>query len=232
MIKVENLQKNYGQLVALQLPHLEIAKGESFGLVGNNGAGKTTFFQLVLDLILPTKGAVYSKGEKVLRSDHWKAYTGAFLDERFLIDFLTSEEYFAFIGSLHGSSREEVGEELQSYERLFNGEVLGKNKLIRELSKGNRKKVGIVGSLLCNPEVVILDEPFSNIDPTSVSRLKALLNELQEKRDVTLLISSHDLNHITEVCRRIVIIDHGELVRDIETDQGTLQELEDYFARL
>jgi ABC-2 type transport system ATP-binding protein len=232
MIKVENLQKDYGSLTALRLSHLEIKKGESFGLVGNNGAGKTTFFNLVLDLILPTKGIVYSKGKNVRQSDHWKAYTGAFLDERFLIGFLTPEEYFAFIGRLHGYSQQEVKEELQPFERLFNGEVLGKNKLIRELSRGNQKKAGIAGSLLCRPEVVILDEPFSNIDPSSVNRLKILLNQWQEERDVTFLISSHDLNHITEVCRRIVIIDHGEMVRDMETDRGTLLELEDYCARL
>jgi len=232
MIKAENLQRRYGNLVALDIPELHIKKQESFGIVGNNGAGKTTFFKLILDLILPSVGAVYSKGENVKRSDHWKPYTDAFLDDRFLIDFLKPEEYFEFIGRLHGVSPDGVGEELKLYERLFSEEILGKDKLIRELSKGNQKKVGIVGSLLCRPEVVILDEPFSNIDPTSVSRLKLLLNELQEEHGMTFIISSHDLNHITEVCKRIVIIDHGKIVRDLETDEDTLEELEAYFTGL
>jgi ABC-type multidrug transport system ATPase subunit len=105
MIIAQQLRKRYNGVDALNLPSITIQEGETFGLVGNNGAGKTTFFSLILDLIMPTEGMVLSRGTNVMRSEHWKEYTGAYLDERFLIDFLTPEEYFEFIGGVTGSPR-------------------------------------------------------------------------------------------------------------------------------
>jgi ABC-2 type transport system ATP-binding protein len=229
MIKAINLTRAYGKTTVLDIPLLNIAKGESFGLVGNNGAGKTTFFSLILDIIKATGGSVRSKEQDVKLSDHWKKYTGSYLDESFLIDFLTPEEYLEFVGGLHGFSKEVVKEKIQQYADFFNGEILGKKKFIREMSKGNQKKIGIVGSLLPDPEVVILDEPFPHLDPSSVIRLKRILKELNE-RGVTLMISSHDLNHVTEVCKRIVLLDKGKIIKDIKTSEDTLKELENHFA--
>jgi ABC-2 type transport system ATP-binding protein len=229
MIEVNNLTKVYNNTKVLNINQLKIESGESFGLVGNNGAGKTTFFSLVVDIIKATGGTVFSKGKDVKLSDHWKSYTGVYLDESFLVHFLTPEEYFDFIGYLHGLSKEVVRERLEDYSDFFSGEILGKKKFIRELSKGNQKKVGIVGALLARPEVLILDEPFPHLDPSSVIRLKKILKELNTK-GVTLLISSHDLNHVTDVCRRIVLLEKGEIINDIETNQSTLKELEKYFS--
>lgn len=230
MIRVENLKKKYDQNLVLDIPELVIEKGESFGLVGNNGAGKTTFFRLILDLIKSTDGKVFSKDSDVHESEHWKSYTGAFLDEGFLIEFLTAEEYFQFINELHGKSKGDLHDFYSKYEEFFDGEILGKKKFIRDLSKGNKQKVGIASAFFAEPEVVILDEPFANIDPSTQFRLKNLINEIKNTSDITLLISSHDLNHITDVCERIAILEKGKVVQDILTSENTLKELESYFA--
>lgn len=230
MIQAINLTKMYGGVTVLNIPQISINNGESFGLVGNNGAGKTTFFRLILDLIEASSGEVQIDGEKVARRDEWKSKVGSFLDEGFLIDFLTPDEYFNFTGKVYGKSEGDIAAFLESMQDFFNGEIIGNKKLIRDLSKGNQKKVGIAAALLPDPQILILDEPFTALDPTSQIRLKRMLNELKTTKNMTMLISSHDLNHVTEVCDRIVILDKGIVVRDIETNEDTLKELESYFA--
>ncbi len=230
MIRAEALTKVYGDKTVLDLPELQVPTGESFGLVGNNGAGKTTFFSLLLDLIEPTTGRILNKEIEVSSSEAWKPYTAAFIDESFLIGYLTPEEYFYFIGELRGQSKQEVDTLMSGFEDFFHGEILNQKKYLRDLSKGNQKKVGIVASFIGNPEVVILDEPFANLDPTTQIRLKGIIRELAAKREVTVLISSHDLMHVTEVCERIVVLDKGRVVRDIRTSPETLRELEAFFA--
>ncbi len=230
IISVENLQKKYKDIVAVEIPSLSIAEGESFGLVGNNGAGKTTLFRMILDLIRPTQGTVRSKEQNVGQTEAWKAYTGSYLDEGFLISYLTPDEYFGFVGNLHGLNKAEIDERLAPYEDFFHGEIRGVKKYIRDLSKGNQKKVGICAALLIQPEILILDEPFANLDPTTQIRLKNILRTFHTQQNATLLISSHDLNHVTEVCQRIVVLEKGNLVKDIATSETTLRELEDYFA--
>lgn len=230
MIQVNNLTKKYNATTVLNIQELEIPKGQSFGLVGNNGAGKTTFFSLLLDLIEPTSGGIINHNIEVNKSENWKNFTGAFLDESFLIGYLTAEEYFYFIGELRGQNKADVDALLKKYEEFFNNEILNTKKYLRDLSKGNMKKVGIIATLIGNPEVVILDEPFANLDPTTVNRLKKIVKELADNPDVTVLISSHDLIHTVEVCNRIVALSKGEVVKDINTSEETLKELEAFFA--
>jgi ABC-2 type transport system ATP-binding protein len=230
MIKVTNLQKVYNGITVLNIPEINIPQGESFGLVGNNGAGKTTFFRLILDLIESTQGEVLIEDQKVMRNDAWKQSTGSFLDEGFLIDFLIPEEYFNFVGKLYNKTDGDITEFLASMKDFFNDEVLGSKKLIRDFSKGNQKKIGIAAALLGDPKILILDEPFTALDPSSQIRLKRFLNDLQVKFNMTMLISSHDLNHITEVCKRIVVLEKGLIVKDLQTNADTLKELEAYFA--
>ena len=230
MITIENLSKKYGANTVLNIETLQIPKGQSFGLVGNNGAGKTTLFSLLLDLIPPTTGHIESNGVQVNKSEAWKPFTTAFIDESFLIGYLTPEEYFYFIGELRGRNKADVDALLVNFEDFFHGEILGQKKYLRDLSKGNQKKAGIVASFIGNPEVVILDEPFANLDPTTQIRLKAIIKELAAKEGVTILVSSHDLMHVTEVCERIVVLEKGEIVKDIETSEKTLKELESFFA--
>ena len=231
MIQVNNLSKTYTNGVkVLNITNLDIPKGQSFGLVGNNGAGKTTFFSLLLDLIQPTTGFIKSNEIQVNTSEAWKPFTSAFIDESFLIGYLTAEEYFYFIGDLRGQNKADVDALLSKHEEFFNGEILKSKKYLRDLSKGNMKKVGIIATLIGNPEVVILDEPFANLDPTTVNRLKKIIKELADNPNVTVLVSSHDLVHTVEVCNRIVALHHGEIVKDIQTSEETLKELETFFA--
>jgi len=230
MIQATDLQKAYNGVTVLNIPTLRILRGESFGLVGNNGAGKTTFFRLILDLIEPTAGEVLIDEQKVMRNDAWKTSTGSFLDEGFLIDFLTTEEYFSFVGKLYNKSVDDIALFLESMKEFFNDEILGSKKLIRDYSKGNQKKIGIAASLIGEPTILILDEPFTTLDPSSQIRLKRFLVDLQTRYNMTMLISSHDLNHVTEVCKRIVVLEKGKIVKDLNTDSDTLNELEAYFA--
>lgn len=230
MIQVNNLSKVYNGTTVLKIDHLEIPKGESFGLVGNNGAGKTTFFSLLLDLIQPSTGYISTNAIKVNESEGWKPFTAAFLDETFLIGYLTPEEYFYFIGELRGQGKADIDTLLAKHEDFFNGEILKNKKYLRDLSKGNQKKVGIIATLIGNPEVIILDEPFANLDPTTQFRLKKIIKDLADDRNVTILVSSHDLMHTIEVSNRIVALQKGVVVKDIRTSSETLKELEEFFA--
>jgi len=231
MIQANNLSKTYNNGVkVLNISNLEIPKGQSFGLVGNNGAGKTTFFSLLLDLIEPTTGSIKNNGIQVNTSEAWKPFTSAFIDESFLIGYLTAEEYFYFIGDLRGQNKADVDALLKKHEEFFNGEILNSKKYLRDLSKGNMKKAGIIAALIGNPEVVILDEPFANLDPTTVNRLKKIIKEIADDPNRTVLVSSHDLVHTVEVCNRIVALHLGEVVKDIQTSPETLKELEAFFA--
>ncbi|MFT5913741.1 MAG: ABC-2 type transport system ATP-binding protein [Flammeovirgaceae bacterium] len=230
MLQINNIEKSYKSVRVVNISNLEIQAGESFGLVGNNGAGKTTIFRMMLDLIRPTKGEVLSKGENVMGSEHWKKYTGSFLDEGFLIGFLTPDEYFDFVGDLNGMNKAEIAERLKPYHDFFNDEIVGKKKYIRDLSKGNQKKVGIVAAMMINPEILMLDEPFANLDPTTQIRLKNLISDFQTRTQATVLISSHDLSHVTDVCKRIAVMEKGEIVKDLQSTESTLKDLEEYFS--
>lgn len=230
MIEIKNLKKVYNGITVVDVPHLEIRKGESVGLVGNNGAGKTTLFRMILDLIRPETGEVLSNGEVVAGHENWKTYTASYLDEGFLIDYLTPEEYLYFIGGLHQQSRAQVEDALAKLGDFFNDEILNRGKYIRDLSKGNQCKVGVASCLLQNPQLLMLDEPFANIDPSTQFRLKNMLKEANRNQGITTIVSSHDLNHITDVCDRILLMEKGSIIKDIATSSSTLNELEDYFG--
>ncbi len=231
MITVNNLGKEYNQRIVLDIEKLEINQGEIFGLVGNNGAGKTTFFRLLLDLIRANRGNIESDGHIISQSELWKDYTSSYLDESFLIGFLTPMEYFYFIGETYGFSKIDTDNKLLAYKNFLTGEIFGeKRKYIRDFSKGNKQKIGIVSSLITDPKVLVLDEPFDGLDPTSQIVLKRLLVKLNEQAGTTILISSHDLNHVTEICPRIVLLEKGKVLRDISNNPNTLAELEQYFA--
>jgi len=230
MITTTNLSKSYNGVTVLNIENLDIPKGQSFGLVGNNGAGKTTYFSLLLDLIQPTTGHIKNNNVLVSESEDWKPFTSAFIDETFLIGYLTAEEYFYFIGELRGQNKQDVDAILAQFEDFFHGEILKQKKYLRDLSKGNQKKAGIVAALIGNPEVIILDEPFANLDPTTQIRLKGIIKDLAKTQGVTVLVSSHDLLHVTDVCERIVVLEKGEVIKDLATSEATLKELEAHFS--
>ncbi len=231
MITVENLKKQFGETVACDIPSLTINDGEIMGLVGNNGAGKTTLFRQILDLLKPDEGSVSINGINPAESEDWKEFVGAYIDEGFLIDYLTPEEYFAFLGKISGISQEEIDERLKGFEHLANGEVLGQKKLIRNLSAGNKQKVGIISALLRHPQVLILDEPFNFLDPTSQNVLKHLLVQYNKDTRATIIISSHNLQHTVDISTRITLLERGVIVKDLMNQDGSAkEELESYFG--
>lgn len=230
MIQISQLKKQYKDAVVLDVPTLEIAKGECFGLVGNNGAGKTTLFRIILDLVRATQGQVSIDGEDVSKSEKWKSTVGAYLDEHMLLAYLTPDEYFETLRKIYGMSEADMKSHLEKFTELFNEEVLGKKKYIRDLSKGNLKKVGIAAAMMGHPQVVMLDEPFENLDPSSQIRLKKLILRETEQSKITFLISSHDLNHVTEICNRIVLLEKGKVIRDLREKSEMMSELEAYFT--
>jgi len=229
MITLKNITKNYSKDTVLDITSLEIPSGQTFGLVGNNGAGKTTMFSCLLDLIKPSTGQVINNNVEIAKSEKWKSFTSAFLDDTFLIGYLMPEEYFYFVGELRGLSKKQVDNFLIQFEVFFHGEILGGKKYLRDLSKGNQKKAGVVAALLGEPKVVILDEPFANLDPSTQIRLKEILKDLSKNKETTILVSSHDIKDVTEVCERIVLLEKGKIIKDIVTSPKTLKELEAYF---
>lgn len=230
MITIENLQKDFGSKRAIDIENYTIHTGDLLGLVGNNGAGKTTLFRLALDLLKADTGKVFINNIDVSRSEEWKHFTGAFIDDGFLIDYLTPEEYFYFIGKMYGLDKAVIDERLTKYERFMNGEVLGQKKYIRNFSMGNKQKIGIISAMIHEPQVLILDEPFNFLDPSSQSIIKHILKTYNEETGATVLISSHNLNHTTDICPRIALLENGVILRDIENiDNSAEKELEDYF---
>jgi ABC-2 type transport system ATP-binding protein len=230
MITINHLQKNFGEKKAVDIDNYTINQGDMIGLVGNNGAGKTTLFRLILDLLKVDNGAVTINNIEVSKSEEWKTFTGAFIDDGFLIDYLTPEEYFYFIGKMYGLKKEEVNERLVPFERFMNEEVIGQKKFIRNFSAGNKQKIGIISAMLHKPQLLILDEPFNFLDPSSQSIIKHMLKKYNEETNATILISSHNLNHTVDVCPRIALLEHGIIIRDIMNQNSSAEkELEEYF---
>ena len=244
MIKIENIKKAFGQTIASDIPSFTINDGDILGLVGNNGAGKTTLFRMILDLLKPDEGEVtltfpsdsrFSRSEEAIAinpatSEDWKDHTGAYIDDTFLVDFLTPEEFFAFLGKIKGIPQSEIEERLKAFERLAGGEIFGNKKLIRNLSAGNKQKVGIMAAMLLKPQVLILDEPFNFLDPSSQNAIKHLLKKYNEETGATILVSSHNLQHTVDICPRIVLLEHGKVIHDIDNKEKQAQTiLENYF---
>ncbi len=231
MITLENLKKQFGETIACDIPSFTINDGDILGLVGNNGAGKTTLFRLILDLLKADNGQVSINGINPAESEAWKKEVGAYIDEGFLIDFLTPEEYFSFLGKVSGKSQTEVDERLKNFERFANGEIFGQKKLIRNLSAGNKMKVGIISALFRQTPMIILDEPFNFLDPTSQLILKHLLRDYANEIGGTIIISSHNLQHTIDVSTRIALLEHGQIIRDLVNNEGSVtQELQEYFG--
>jgi ABC-2 type transport system ATP-binding protein len=229
MILLEKLLKKYGSTIAVDIESLNICQGEIFGLVGNNGAGKTTLLRLMLDLLKPERGNILSNGIPVYQSEHWKKYTGSYIDYNFLIEFLKPEEYFDFIGFLYGIDKNELITRLSGFETFINGELFGNNKYIRNLSSGNKQKVGIIGAMISQPEILILDEPFNFLDPSSQNILMQILRRYHEEKTKTIVLSSHNLNHISELCSRIVLMEKGKIIKDLINKGNAMNEIELYF---
>lgn len=230
MITINNLIKKFGEKVAVNIESYNIESGDLLGLVGNNGAGKTTLFRLILDLLKTDSGNVTIDNLDVTQSEEWKKTTGAFIDDSFFIDYLSPEEYFYFVGRLYGIAKDEIDERLKEFEHFMNGEILGQKKLIRNFSAGNKQKIGIISAMLHRPALLILDEPFNFLDPTSQSLIKHILKRYNEDTHATILISSHNLSHTVDICPRIALLEKGIILKDLQNINNSAEkELEEYF---
>ncbi len=230
MLSIENISKSYNKQEVLNIPKLEIGKGELIGIVGNNGAGKSTLFRLILDLIQADKGVIKLKNVAVNETEDWKNYTGAYLDNTFLLGYLSPSEYLNFVASLSGIKKEEAQERIEAFRSYLGSENLDQTKYIRNLSSGNQQKVGIAAALLNEPELVILDEPFNFLDPTAQENTKKLLARIHKNSDTTVLISSHNLEHVLNICTRVILLENGLIFKDIKGDATIYhQEIMSYF---
>ena len=233
------LIKKFGDKTAVSIPDFSIQQGEMLGLVGNNGAGKTTLFRLILDLLDPTEGRVevnihQEDGTEYTLNpatcEDWKLYTGSYIDDGFLIEFLTAEEYFNFIAKVNNIPEKELHNILDKYRDFMGDEILNQKKLIREFSAGNKQKIGIVGALLNSPRILILDEPFNFLDPSSQNHLKQLLTQYNKETNATIIVSSHNLQHTIEISSRIALMEQGCIIKDLDNKyQSAQEELNEYF---
>ena len=229
-IKIKDLVKQYGNNTVLDIPELTIGSGELIGLVGNNGAGKTTLMRLILDLIEATDGYIETDGKLVTDDVTWKEFTGSFIDGRFLIDFYTPEEYFNFIARVYGIDKDTLDSRLEHYQTLMHDEILGTKKYLRQFSEGNRQKTGIIGAMIINPKVLILDEPFNYLDPSSQITVAKLIRQMNEQLGTTVIISSHNLSFVSEISTRILLLEKGRIIKDLNNQDGSAtKELEEYF---
>ena len=229
MIKIENLVKEYKPDFKLEIPGLLINTGSCSGIVGNNGAGKTTLMYLILDLAKPDSGIIEINSISNKKTD-WKIFTGSFLDENFLFDFLYPLEYLKFISVFYNINDSELLKRLEIFRNFIDLDLILQNKkLIRYLSEGNKEKLGIISALIINPLLIILDEPYSGLDPTSKTRLSEILIYYKEAFKSTLLISSHDLHNLAGICDRIILIENGKVKFDELTSAATFSCISDYF---
>jgi ABC-2 type transport system ATP-binding protein len=230
VINIANLKKTYNGVTVVDIPLLNIYRGEIAGIVGNNGAGKTTLLRLCLDLIRATKGTVRLNGIEIAKDDCWKKVTGSYLDTNFLIEFLTAKEFLYFTGEAYNLSHAEIDKRKNNFKKLMTDEILGNEKYIHELSSGNKQKVGIVSAMIIYPEILILDEPFNFLDPTSQFELKRLLKELNTVHKTTIIVSSHNTEHILDLSSRVILMEKGVILRDMSNDNKNAEnELRRYF---
>ena len=174
---------------------------------------------------------VESNGQKVNESETWKEYTGSYIDGRFLIDFLTPEEYFDFIADVYNIDDKTLQERLAQFEGFMHDEIMGTKKYLRDFSQGNRQKIGIIGAMIINPKVLLLDEPFNYLDPSSQMTIAHMIQRICKEQGTTVIISSHNLNFVADISSRILLLEKGKLVKDLpNADGAAIAELNEYFG--
>lgn len=225
LLHVEAVKKTYPSGFTLVVDRLKLDAHERVGLVGNNGAGKTTLLLLSLGLLRRDGGYVRVAGHDVARTGSWRRRTASYLGESSLISFLTPKEYVTFVGKAYDLSRDRIDRRLRRFEDFLGFTRNEERKLIREFSSGNRKKIGLVAAMITEPSLLVLDEPFAGLDPRSQSLLRNALDALNERCGTSLFVSSHDLSHVVEFCKRVVVLDGGRVVQDAPVCSGSLREI-------
>lgn len=210
MLKIDGVTKCYGDLKAVDNLSFEIKKGEIFGLLGLNGAGKTTTFRMINGLLEPDNGSITLNGKKIDYSVTDRI--GFLTEERSLLTKMTVLEQCLFYGTLKGMSKEDIVSKLDYYLDLF-GINDYKNKKIKELSKGNQQKIQFICAIINDPDLLILDEPFSGLDPINVELFKKVIVDLSKKGSM-IIFSSHRMEHVELFCKKILVLVKGKTVLD------------------
>ncbi len=208
MLKINNIVKYYDKLCAVNGLSFTVNDGEIFGLLGENGAGKTTTFRIIMGLLSPDEGSVTLNDKPIDYSVTDKI--GFLTEERSLQTKLTVEEQLKFYGSLKGINENELNKRIDKLLKEFDL-IDSKKKKIKELSKGNQQKVQFISSIINNPKLLILDEPFTGLDPINVAKFKEYIRELQKKGTI-IIFSSHQMEHIEEFCEKLVILVKGKSI--------------------
>lgn len=208
MLEVKNISKSYGTHLAVDDLSFEVKKGEIFGLLGENGAGKTTTFRMIMGLLEPNSGTVTLDGKKI---DYSVTDTIGFVtEERSLLTKLTVKNQLLYYGILKGMTEEVILKKLDEWLEKF-GITEYKNRKIKELSKGNQQKIQFIAGIINDPKLLILDEPFSGLDPINVKMFQEAILELKEK-GCSIIFSSHQMEHIELFCEKLVILVKGKVV--------------------
>ncbi|MFC0189844.1 ABC transporter ATP-binding protein [Fictibacillus aquaticus] len=206
MLHIHNVKKNFGQFTAVHSLNLEVERGGIFGLLGANGAGKTTTFRMILGLLTPSQGTIKWNGQEL--SYKTSDTIGYLPEERGLYPKLTVKEQLTYLGQLRGMKKSHILEAAEAWLKRFQAEQY-LNKKVESLSKGNQQKIQFIASVLHKPELLILDEPFSGLDPVNVDLLKEAVKELNEE-GMTIVFSSHRMEHVEELCQNICIMHKGK----------------------
>lgn len=208
MLKVEHITKYYDKFKAVDNLSFEVKKGEIFGLLGVNGAGKTTTFRMIMGLLEPTDGMITLNGKKIDYSV--TDQIGFLTEERSLLTKLTVLEQAIFYGTLKNMSKKEINTRLDKLLKKFGIEEY-KTRKIKELSKGNQQKVQFIMAILNDPKLLILDEPFSGLDPFNVELFKKEITEMSDRGSM-IIFSSHRMEHVELFCKKLAVIMKGKVV--------------------
>lgn len=219
---IDEVTKKYGDLTAVDQLTLDIPKGSMFGLLGGNGAGKTTTFRMVLGLLAPTSGTI-TWNEKPLNYSV-SHLVGYLPEERGLYPKLKVREQLVYLGKLRGMNKQDVLVKMEEWLERFRIPDYA-NKRVEELSKGNQQKIQFIAAVLHEPELLILDEPFSGLDPVNVELLKEAVVDLN-KQGMTIVFSSHRMEHVEELCDQLCILHKGKAVV-----KGGLREIKRSFGK-
>ena len=221
IIDVNNISKRFGDVQAVDQLSFEVHPGEIFGLLGPNGAGKTTSIRMILDIFEPDSGEIEILGGAM--TEEKKNQIGYLPEERGLYQEIPLERCLTFLATLKGMDEHKAGRQLKEYMEHFDLYQY-RNSKVKELSKGMQQKAQLITTLVHDPDVVIIDEPFTSLDPVNTEMVKDML---EQKRDEgkAIIMSTHQMNQVEELCDRILLIDHGHRVL-----YGTLQEIQQGFA--
>ena len=222
MLKVENVTKYYGTNLAVDHLSFTVNDGEIFGLLGSNGAGKTTTFRMIMGLLDATSGKITLDGKKIDYSVTDKI--GFVTEERSLLTKMTVKEQIIYYGRLKGLSEKEILKRLDDWLERFQIKEY-KNRKIKELSKGNQQKIQFIAAVINKPKLLILDEPFTGLDPINVKLLKEAIYSLQ-KKGCSIIFSSHQMEHIEQFCEKLVILVKGKTVLE-----GYLKDIKESYQK-